>query len=119
MSKSPLRAGAPSTAAADPAIAAIAPHREAWEAAGEASSLADRATGRAARTAESAKRRADRAEAKAFQRLIERARQTRVGARAALAYLIERMRTSLGLAFGAEAPAALLAALARSRALED
>jgi hypothetical protein len=91
------------------------PHREAWEAAGEASSLADRATGRAARTAESAKRRADRAEAKAFQRLIERAHQTRAGARAALAYLVERMRTSLGLAFGAEATAAL----ARSRALED
>jgi hypothetical protein len=115
MSKSPPRAGAPSTAAADPSIAAIAAHREAWEAAGEASSVADRATGRAARTAESAKRRADRAEAKAFQRLIERAHQTRAGARAALAYLVERMRTSLGLAFGAEATAAL----ASSRALED
>jgi hypothetical protein len=85
MSKSPPRAGAPSTAAADPSIAAIAAHREAWEAAGEASSVADRATGRAARTAESAKRRADRAEAKAFPRPIERgapdARRRACGAR--------------------------------------
>jgi hypothetical protein len=123
MSKSSLRAGALSTAEAYAAVAAIAAHPEALgrgrrglEPGGS------RHWPRPAVTTEQPGARNDapiRAEAKAFQCLIERAPQTRASARAALAYLVERMSASLGLAFGAEATAALLAALARPRALED
>ena len=103
----------------DPALAAVEPHRQAWEAPGEASSRADRATGAPAKAEKVRRRRADQAERDAINRLAETAQQTRARARAVLAYVAERMRGSLGQPWDAETTGALLEGSASSPALQD